>query len=86
MIRNTAERAEITAVFDCEKHADVQLWLQENSLESDSVVLRRVLVRDGKSRAYINPPSVILIRIPFIFQLQTSLPGVRKISGNLPNQ
>lgn len=54
MIRNNAQRAEITAVFDCENIEDVQSWVAENELDSDTLVLRRLLVRDGKSRAYIN--------------------------------
>ncbi len=55
MIRGGSERAEITAVFDIAANPAARHWLQEQSLESgDECILRRVLIRDGRSRAFIN--------------------------------
>ena len=55
-LRHGAERAEITATFDCAGDAAVRLWLEEQSIEADGgeVVLRRVVGRDGRSRQYVN--------------------------------
>ncbi len=55
MIRSGSERAEITAVFDIAANPAARHWLQEQGLESgDECILRRVLIRDGRSRAFIN--------------------------------
>ena len=59
-IRHGADRAEITATFDM-AGAPVGLrnWLEEQSIEiDDELVVRRVIQRDGKSRAYLNGQTV----------------------------
>jgi DNA repair protein RecN (Recombination protein N) len=55
-LRHGAERAEITATFDCAGNPAVQSWLEEQSIEAENgeVVLRRVVGRDGRSRQYVN--------------------------------
>jgi DNA repair protein RecN (Recombination protein N) len=65
MIRAGAERAEISVGFDLEPHATAAEWLERHDLSSDGeCLLRRVLVRDGRSRAYINgiPATLALLR------------------------
>ncbi len=55
MIRAGCERAEITAVFDAAHREEVALWLSEHALDdAGECILRRILVRDGRSRAFIN--------------------------------
>ncbi|WP_428624470.1 DNA repair protein RecN [Sedimenticola sp.] len=55
MIRNECERAEITAMFDTQALPHVNQWLQENALDTDGqCIIRRVLMRNGNSRAFIN--------------------------------
>ena len=56
VIRGGAERADITACFTLSRKADVNDWLQANDFDSeeDQCFLRRVISRDGRSRAYIN--------------------------------
>ncbi len=55
MIRTGSDRAEITVVFDTASNPVVQRWLQEHALDVGSeCILRRVLIRDGRSRAFIN--------------------------------
>jgi len=56
VIRGGAERADITACFTLSRKADVNDWLQANDFDSeeDQCILRRVISRDGRSRAYIN--------------------------------
>lgn len=55
MIRNGADRAEITATLDISRLEGVKKWLQENSLDiDDECILRRVLSRSASSKAFIN--------------------------------
>jgi len=55
MIRAGSDRAEVTAVFDISQLPAVQAWLDERELGAgDDCILRRVLVREGRSRAFIN--------------------------------
>lgn len=54
VIRDGTERAEISASFDTSNNIEAQKWLDEQGLESDECILRRVLSRDGRSRAFIN--------------------------------
>ncbi|BAO44436.1 DNA repair protein RecN [Thiolapillus brandeum] len=55
LIRNGCDQAEINAVFDISKHQAVRSWLKEQALDSDDeCILRRVLSRQGRSRAFIN--------------------------------
>ena len=56
MIRAGEERAEITVGFDLSAHPMAIAWLNERDLGGDETecLLRRVLVREGRNRAYIN--------------------------------
>lgn len=49
------DKANITASFDISANSEAQAWLAERELSSDDeCVLRRVLNKDGKSKAFIN--------------------------------
>ncbi|MEW7981223.1 MAG: DNA repair protein RecN [Candidatus Sedimenticola endophacoides] len=55
MIRDGSDRAEVTARFDLSHCPQAQAWLREQALDTgDECLLRRVLIRDGSSRGYIN--------------------------------
>jgi DNA repair protein RecN (Recombination protein N) len=55
MIRAGCDRAEVSASFDASGLPAVQAWLEENGLEEEGQCLvRRQLVRDGRSRCYVN--------------------------------
>ena len=55
VIRSGQARAEISALFDLEDAPEAARWLQEQALDDGgSCILRRVLVREGSSRAFIN--------------------------------
>jgi DNA repair protein RecN (Recombination protein N) len=55
MIRADGDRAEITAVFSIQGQTGVADWLRRQELDQgDECILRRVLVRNGNSRAFIN--------------------------------
>ena len=64
MIRAGCGRAEISAGFDLSHHPEAVAWLEENGLDDDGhCILRRLLVRDTSSRAYINGRPVPLQQI-----------------------
>ncbi|MFT6916285.1 MAG: DNA repair protein RecN (Recombination protein N) [Motiliproteus sp.] len=55
MVRHDRERADISASFDLAKLPLARQWLSDNELDQDDdCILRRVLGRNGRSRAYIN--------------------------------
>jgi DNA repair protein RecN (Recombination protein N) len=50
-----SEKAQIIASFDIQKNAEAKSWLVDKSLDAEEeCILRRVLSKDGKSRAFIN--------------------------------
>lgn len=55
-IRAGSERAEINAEFGLEQLSALRDWLRENDLQGDenSLLLRRVIDKGGRSRAFIN--------------------------------
>jgi DNA repair protein RecN (Recombination protein N) len=56
VIRGGAERADISACLTLPDNPAVPLWLKDNDFDVDenNCILRRVITRDGRSRAYIN--------------------------------
>jgi DNA repair protein RecN (Recombination protein N) len=60
-VRHGAERAEITATLDLADLPEVATWLEEQALDADGeCVLRRVVSREGRSRAWVNGAPVTL--------------------------
>jgi DNA repair protein RecN (Recombination protein N) len=55
-VRSGAERAEVAAEFAIDRLPAVRAWLAERALEGDEgrLLLRRVVDRTGRSRAFIN--------------------------------
>ncbi|MGB0681662.1 MAG: DNA repair protein RecN [Magnetovibrionaceae bacterium] len=66
LVRHGAERAQVTAVFDCPAAGPVASLLEEGGIAAEDgvILLRRALTPDGRSKAYINdqPVSVGLLR------------------------
>ncbi len=66
MIRQGAEQGSVTAEFTLEPGHPALAILDELGLEADegSVILRRVIGRDGRSKAFVNdsPVSVAALR------------------------
>lgn len=54
VIRAGAERCDINVAFDINHLPEAKKWLREHDLTDDECFLRRVLSKDGRSRAYIN--------------------------------
>jgi DNA repair protein RecN (Recombination protein N) len=64
LIRKGTDKAEVSAVFELADD-EAQAWLEARDLAADGeCLLRRVLVREGRSRAYINgtPVTQALLR------------------------
>jgi DNA repair protein RecN (Recombination protein N) len=54
-VRAGCERAEVNAVFDISGLTAARRWLEDRELASgDECILRRVITREGRSRAFIN--------------------------------
>ncbi len=65
LVRASAEQASVTACFSPPDQPAVTAALEEHGLvEEDGIVLRRIVTRDGRSRAFINdhPVGVGLLR------------------------
>jgi DNA repair protein RecN (Recombination protein N) len=61
VVREGAERAEIAATFDIAGQAAARRWLESQAIASEGeCILRRVVSRDGRSRAFINGQPVPL--------------------------
>ncbi len=53
-VRQGAEQAEVCASFDLTHLTKARNWLQEADLNGEECIIRRILHRDGRSRAQIN--------------------------------
>lgn len=53
-VRHGQDKADITATFDVSKLAKVQQWLADHELDNQELTIRRVISRDGRSKAFIN--------------------------------
>ncbi|OED38397.1 DNA repair protein RecN [Chromatiales bacterium (ex Bugula neritina AB1)] len=75
-VRDTAERADISALFDIDNISSVSNWLSDHSMDNDGeCILRRVVTRDGKSRAYINGTPVTVRNLRELGQLLVNIHG-----------
>lgn len=75
-VRDTAERAEITAVFDIANSQAARTWLEAHTLDQDDeCILRRVVTRDGKSKAYVNGTPVTVRNLRELGQLLVNIHG-----------
>jgi len=65
VVRAGAERAEISAQFDLAKLPEIHAWLRANDLAGDdsTLLLRRVIDAQGRSRAYINGSAASLTQL-----------------------
>jgi len=77
VVRAGAERAEVAATFDVLKGPrELKRWLEEQSIESDSELsVRRVITKDGRSRAYLNGQSVAVQQLREIGNILIDIHG-----------
>jgi DNA repair protein RecN (Recombination protein N) len=65
VVRVGAERAEVSAEFTIASKSAVANWLSEQAMEGDAdrLILRRVIERTGRSRAFINGRNATLTQL-----------------------
>jgi DNA repair protein RecN (Recombination protein N) len=76
VVRHGAHRAEINATFSTTGQAEVERWLVERDLDAgDQCVLRRVIGRDGRSKAYVNGSLATLQDVRELGQMLVDIHG-----------
>jgi DNA repair protein RecN (Recombination protein N) len=77
MVRTGAQKAELNAVFSIDKNELAKSFLKEHELTSEdgSLMLRRVISADGKSKAYINDTPCTLSWIKEIGSMLVAIHG-----------
>lgn len=79
VLREGAQRAEISAGFDIRHLADAQNWLRDNELdlpgEEHSCMLRRTIGSDGRSKGYINGTPVTLQHLRTLGEMLVDIHG-----------
>ena len=75
-IRDGTDKAEITAVFQVVSDERVRDWLTEHDLDADDeCIMRRVISRDNRSRAYINGSPVALQMLRTLGEMLVNIHG-----------
>jgi DNA repair protein RecN (Recombination protein N) len=70
LIANGASKTEVNAIFDLEGHTEALTWLSERELiDGNQCILRRVVSRDGRSRAFVNGSSTTLQELKTLSQM-----------------
>jgi DNA repair protein RecN (Recombination protein N) len=77
LVREGAERAELSGEFDLAPGSPLAAWLGERGLEGDpgSLILRRTLDRSGRSRCFINGHSATLAQLREAGELLVDIHG-----------
>lgn len=60
VVRNGAEKAEVSAEFDVTPGSMLADWLAANDFDTDACILRRIVDAGGRSRAYLNGAAATL--------------------------
>ncbi len=76
-LRPGAERAELAAEFDVEGHSGVAAWLSEQGLAADgtSLLVRRTMDNQGKSRAWVGGRPATLAQLAGVGEMLVDLHG-----------
>ncbi|MGX9418799.1 DNA repair protein RecN [Vibrio sp. WJH972] len=76
MVRQGEERTEVCAAFLLENNLHASRWLEDNELlDGNECILRRVITREGRSRAFINGSPVPLAQLKALGQLLINIHG-----------
>jgi len=85
LIRNNAERCEITIIFDITSLFKAQDWLIKQELDSDNeCIIRRIITNDGRSKSSINGNPCTQQTLRTISGFLLSIHGQHE-NQNLPN-
>ncbi len=75
-VRHGSDRAEITAAFDLADRQDVARWLVEQDMDADGeCVVRRIIGKEGRSKAYVNGCPVTLPVVRTLGELLVEIHG-----------
>ncbi|WP_019616124.1 DNA repair protein RecN [Psychromonas ossibalaenae] len=90
MVRTGTEKAEVSARFTLNDTPHAQNWLKNNDLEDSlsantECLLRRIITREGRSRAYINGTPVPLSQLKSLGQLLVNIHGQHAHQSLLKN-
>lgn len=76
VVRPNAKKAELIATFDITNNTPAQQWLANNDmLQDNDCILRRVISAEGRSKAYINGIQVPLTQLKEIGQALINIHG-----------
>ncbi len=71
-----ANQAEVTAIFELHSNSAAQDWLNEQDLNEESTcILRRVIVKEGRSKCFINGRSVTQSQLKELGSLLVDIHG-----------
>ncbi|EGA68068.1 recombination and repair protein [Vibrio sinaloensis DSM 21326] len=76
MVRQGEEKTEVSAAFSLENNIHATRWLEDNDLlDGSDCILRRIISKEGRSRAFINGSPVPLSQLKSLGQLLINIHG-----------
>ena len=76
VIYPNAKQAEVTAIFELDGQAAASSWLKEHELEEEGeCILRRVVVKEGRTKCFINGRSVTQSQLKALGSLLVDIHG-----------
>ncbi|MBU2898399.1 DNA repair protein RecN [Vibrio hepatarius] len=76
MVRQKEEKAEVSAAFTLDDNVNATRWLEDNDLlDGNDCILRRIINKEGRSRAFINGSPVPLSQLKSLGQLLINIHG-----------
>lgn len=76
VIYPNAKQAEVTSVFELDQSSQAIAWLQEQELDEDNeCILRRVIIRQGRSKCFINGRSATQSQLKQLGSLLVDIHG-----------
>lgn len=76
MVRQGEDKTEVSAAFSLENNIHATRWLEDNDLlDGSDCILRRIISKEGRSRAFINGSPVPLSQLKSLGQLLINIHG-----------
>ncbi|AGV18611.1 MULTISPECIES: DNA repair protein RecN [Vibrio] len=76
MVRQGEEKTEVSAAFLLDNNLHATRWLEDNDLlDGSECILRRIITKEGRSRAFINGSPVPLSQLKSLGQLLINIHG-----------
>lgn len=76
MVRQDEEKTEVSAAFILDNNLHATRWLEDNDLlDNKECILRRIITKEGRSRAFINGSPVPLSQLKALGQLLINIHG-----------